>query len=79
MRKLVYVFFFIYRKQERSKSIVAYGYRTNTYIYIYTDLKDIETLEIGEVISSNFSLCNLYDNIEKGRSVYAMQMLIDKT
>lgn len=48
-------------------------------IYIYTDLKDIETLEIGEVISSNFSLCNLYDNIEKGRSVYAMQMLIDKT
>lgn len=29
---------------------------------------------IGEVISSNFSLFNLYDNIEKGRSVYAMQI-----
>lgn len=29
-------------------------------------LKDTEnTLEISEVIPSNFSLCNLYDNIEK--------------
>lgn len=73
------MYFSLYIENKRDLNQSLHTVIVQIRIYIYTDLKDIETLEIGEVISSNFSLCNLYDNIEKGRSVYAMQMLIDKT